>query len=510
MSMVGPAGSRVGPRRGERLDRALIAVTVALTVGAVGAAAVPDLRLRYVAPALDVVLETVTTLVTLSVAALAWARFRQRGEPVALFQAAAFLVLAIGNGLTVLLMATGLDGPAGMTLAAPTQAPLYDFAITHLFAAGLLVAGGTAALRLRRVDHARALVLGAAAALLLVIALVQLGVDRLPVLASVDATSVPSATPLGVVVEVVGAALFLWAAGISRSLYRRDGSIGDAYLTVGLVFAAFAQVEVAFHPGAYTGLVTIGDVMRLAFDVILLLGIQAEAAAAMSGLRRANDDLARLQVVELERAALQERARLARELHDGLAQDLWLAKLATGRLAALPDLGLAARALAEELSGTIDDGLAEARQAVAALRLSAGSPGTLCEMLASSVDDFADRFGLQVEFDCQGDLPPMSARAQAESLRITQEALTNVRRHADATVVRVRAALEEGRLVVVIGDNGRGFDPDAVGGSGFGVASMRERAALIGGELHIDSRPQDGTRVRLIVPFATVASAGAS
>jgi signal transduction histidine kinase len=321
---------------------------------------------------------------------------------------------------------------------------------------------------------------------------------------------VPSATPLGVVVEVVGAALFLWAAGISRSLYRRDGSIGDAYLTVGLVFAAFAQVEVAFHPGAYTGLVTIGDVMRLAFDVILLLGIQAEAAAAMSGLRRANDDLARLQVVELERAALQERARLARELHDGLAQDLWLAKLATGRLAALPDLGLAARALAEELSGTIDDGLAEARQAVAALRLSAGSPGTLCEMLASSVDDFADRFGLQVEFDCQGDLPPMSARAQAESLRITQEALTNVRRHADATVVRVRAALEEGRLVVVIGDNGRGFDPDAVGGSGFGVASMRERAALIGGELHIDSRPQDGTRVRLIVPFATVASAGAS
>ena len=120
------------------------------------------------------------------------------------------------------------------------------------------------------------------------------------------------------------------------------------------------------------------------------------------------------------------------------------------------------------------------------------------------VDEFADRFGVRAEFTCEEPLPPLPARAQAEALRIAQEALSNASRHADATVVRVRASVEEGRLVVVVGDNGSGFDPGTVGRFGFGLASMRERAALIGGELHIDSRPQDGTRVSLFLPLNPV------
>ncbi len=67
--------------------------------------------------------------------------------------------------------------------------------------------------------------------------------------------------------------------------------------------------------------------------------------------------------------------------------------------------------------------------------------------------------------------------------------------------MRVRAGVEAGRLVVVVGDNGCGFDPESVGRTAFGLASMRERASLIGGELHIDSRPRDGTRVSLLVPL---------
>ena len=113
---------------------------------------------------------------------------------------------------------------------------------------------------------------------------------------------------------------------------------------------------------------------------------------------------------------------------------------------------------------------------------------------------------MRVEFECASSLPALPPRAQAEALRIAQEALSNVRRHADATFVRVRAAVEEGRLVVAVGDNGRGFDPDAVGQNAFGLASMRERAALIGGELRIESAPQDGTRVSLLVPLALAAA----
>jgi signal transduction histidine kinase len=498
-------------------------VVVALIVGAVASLAVPGLHVRVVAPALNLVLDTVTTLVTLSVAALGWVRYRERGEPVALFQAAAFLVLAIANGLTLGLATSGLDARTGMALSAPGQAPLYVFTLARLLVAGLLVVGGLAGLRHRHPRRPLLVLFGSALAVLLLIALVEAGAASLPPLGSVAAatgaagasapgTALPSPTLLGASAGVLVAGLYLWAAALSRRLCHRDLLVADGYLAVGLVVAAFAQVANAMYPGTYTGLVTSGDLLRLAFDVILLLGIQADMRATLVHLRLANADLARLQDVEVERAALAERAHLSRELHDGVAQNLWLAKLKAGRLAALPDLGPEASALTDELGEAIDAGLSEARQAVAAMRLAGEPVGTLRELLSRSVDDFADRFGLRVEFDCTAGLPPLTPRAQAEALRVAQEALTNVRRHADATVVHVRAAVEDGRLVVVISDNGCGFDPATVGVSAFGLAGMRERAAIIGAELHIDSAPQDGTRVSLLVPLAlagTPASTGA-
>jgi signal transduction histidine kinase len=220
-----------------------------------------------------------------------------------------------------------------------------------------------------------------------------------------------------------------------------------------------------------------------------------------------------VQLVDRERAlaAAQERERLARELHDGLAQDLWLAKLKTTRLAAQPDLDAEARALADEITAAVDAGMTEARQAVAAMRQSPGGNGRLRELLTRSLEDFEDRFGLPVEFECDAELPALSARAEAETLRIMQEALTNVRRHADATVVRARAAAaEDGRLVLEVRDNGRGFDANAVGSAAYGLAGMRERAAVIGGEILIESSPQRGTVVRLSVPSVAEAPTAAS
>jgi signal transduction histidine kinase len=499
-----------------RLDVVLVVAVVSLTLGAAASVVVPGLSTRIVAPSLDLVLDTVTTLVTLSVAALAWVRYRERGEPAALFQSAAFLMLAVANGSAVALVVTGLDARVGSALSAPGQGPLYVFTLARLLASGLLVAGSLEALRHRRPRRAGPVLVGSAIATLLILALLAAPAGSLPALGTVAATSpagaaapgalMPALTPLGAAASMLVAGLYLWAAALSRRLYRRDGSIGDAYLSVGLTFASLAQVATAVHPGVYTGVVTSGDLLRLAFDVILLAGIQAEARATLRHLRVANTDLARLQVVEVERAALAERAHLSRELHDGLAQNLWLAKLKAGRLAALSDLGPEATALTDELGEAIDAGLAEARQAVAAMRLVGEPVGTLRRLLSQSADDFADRFGLRVEFECVSDLPPLPPRAQAEALRIAQEALTNVRRHADATVVRVRAAVEEGRLIVAVGDNGRGFDPDAVGQPAYGLASMRERAALIGGELRIDSALQEGTRVSLLVPLALAAA----
>jgi signal transduction histidine kinase len=215
-----------------------------------------------------------------------------------------------------------------------------------------------------------------------------------------------------------------------------------------------------------------------------------------------------LQLVDRERAlaAAQERERLARELHDGLAQDLWLAKLKATRLASQPELGPESRILTDEVTAAVDAGLAEAHEAVAAMRL-VGDEGTpVGELLSQVLEDFEERFGLAVEFDCEAKLPTLPARTEAELLRIVQEALTNVRRHADATVVRVRAAVEARQLILEVRDNGRGFSLESVGESPYGLAGMRERAGLIGGQIEIESAPRKGTRVRLAVPVQNAAA----
>ncbi len=218
----------------------------------------------------------------------------------------------------------------------------------------------------------------------------------------------------------------------------------------------------------------------------------------LRALREANIELRRLGDAELASAALEERARLAREIHDGLAQDLWFAKLKHSRLAQIAGFAPEAKQLSDEVEGAIDNALAEARQAVAAMRQSSET-GPLVDMLARHVDDFADRFALRAELKIHGPVPEIGARAQAELLRIVQEAMTNVRKHADATVVRVDVT-SNGELLVTVTDNGRGFRPENIS-SGFGLESMRQRAAIIGARLTVTSEPQNGTRVELAMPI---------
>ena len=156
----------------------------------------------------------------------------------------------------------------------------------------------------------------------------------------------------------------------------------------------------------------------------------------MRSLRTANDSLARMRDAEIESAALEERARLSHELHDGLAQDLWLAKLKIGRLAAAPGLAPGDRALADEAIKAVDVGLTEARQAVIALRDTGQTTDSFGDLLERYIGDVEDRFGMTVSFDCSGQLPQLGARTKAEVLRIVQEALSNAARHADAHAVR--------------------------------------------------------------------------
>ena len=493
------------------LDGLVVGLVLLLVPGTIVAVVAPGLFPGVVNPSLDLVFNTLATVVTISVSMLAWTRFRQGDDAGAAFHAAAFMVLAALNGFAVLVATTRLDSQAGMTPDSPGGTVLYLSVLARTIAGALLVLGGIASLSKLHV-HRRLAIAAGATVILVIVALAQRDSGWLPPLVatgnsrpslegSLPASLLVAPTPFGTATQALGAALFLWAAALCRRLYRRDGHVGDACLAVGLVFAAFAEAQPTFYLGASVGIVTTGDLLRLIFDVVLLVGLQAQAASYFASLRLANRAMSRSRETDAEHAALEERARLSRELHDGLAQDLWVAKLKTRRLAAQVGLGVEAQALAGELSAAIDAGLADAQQAVAAMRLPCEPSGTFSELMGRYVDEIADRFGLRVEFSSEQPLPSLSPRAQAETLRIAREALSNASRHADATVVRVRAAVEDGRLVIVVGDNGRGFDPDAVGCSAFGLASMRERAALIGGEVHIDSRPRDGTRVRLSLPL---------
>jgi signal transduction histidine kinase len=309
----------------------------------------------------------------------------------------------------------------------------------------------------------------------------------------------PGSAPMLVVVQGAIGAGFLVAALLAHRGFRRSGRTADALLAAGLVVAAFSQVHSAIHPGSYTGLVTIGDVLRLAFYGLLLIGVVAEHRADLADLRAATMEVRRLAASEFAAAALEERARLAREIHDGLAQDLWYAKLKHSRLAQMGGFTTDAKQLSDEVEGAIDNALAEARHAVAAMRQGAET-GPLLDMLTRHVDDFADRFALRAELSTDGRIPEVGARAQAELLRIVQEAMTNVRKHADATVVRVEVATN-GELRLSVIDNGRGFRPENVS-SGFGLESMRQRAAVIGADLNVTSELQNGTRVELTMPIA--------
>lgn len=472
----------------------------------------PTVGIAVVDETLDLVINTGATLAALAISALAWARYRVTHEAFAFAQAAAFLTLGTVNGLVI--MALILDrGPAlGFSLDDPGPIPVLSFVLARFVAAAILLVGGIAALPRVRMRPRWAGVLAVAPAALTVTLLsIVRRLDPVSPLtpAAIEHLQREPNQPLALatlssgllLVQLGIGAIFVAAAWFAYRATVREGRPADAYLAAGLILAAFSQVHSALNPGSYLALVTTGDLLRGAFYCALLAGVIVQSRSDVRELQDANVELVRLRDAEVHRALLEERGRLAREVHDGLAQDLWYARLQQGRLAQM--LTDEPRALAEDVMDAIDSGIADARQTVMAMR--AGSTDApLLDVVGRYVEDFADRYAIQARFERNGGVPALPARTQAEVLRIVQEALNNVRKHADATVVRVRTTTDDGGLKITIMDNGRGFNVAATT-DGFGITGMRERAGLIGAELEVESAPLDGTCVRLFVPASTAA-----
>jgi signal transduction histidine kinase len=477
-----------------RLDAALAVTGGGLALFTILLVIQPALSGRVSAPFVDVAINVAATLVAGAVAILAWVRWRETGRVGALYESAAFVVLTVTNGLTLGLVLIGRGDLFGLDPGESGSAPVYLWTLARLAAAALLVAGAAHGLRrARQPSHPLAIAVGPAIGLLVIA--VALG-------SRASTQPLPFQHATIVVVQVVIFGFYLAAAFLFRRLYIRERLVSHAFLAVGLVVAAFSQLHFAMNPVITIGIVTAGDVLRLAFVAVLFLGIHAELQSDLEALRGANAELRRLRDVDAASAGLAERSRLAREIHDGLAQDLWYAKLKQGRMVQAPELLDETRATGKEVLSALDAALADARQAVMALRVDTTTTGSsLAEVLRSYVDDFADRFGIRAEFAVDGEVPRLSARTEAEALRIVQEALNNVRRHADATLVRVNLDFTGDGVRATVGDNGKGFDAEARPPDRYGLRGMAERAELIGAALAIESRPADGTRVVLDIPL---------
>lgn len=191
---------------------------------------------------------------------------------------------------------------------------------------------------------------------------------------------------------------------------------------------------------------------------------------------------ARLAEESAVHARADERTRLAREIHDQLAQSL------------------TAIALQIE-SGRYDDALRvtretldEARRSVMNLRAEPLAGRPLAQALAVLVREFTSRTGIRVSLDA-GDACALPLASEAELYRIAEQALANVRDHADAKHVQVALSCTRGKVTLAIADDGRGFDPRRIAEDRHGVRGMRERARIAGGTLRIASAPGAGTRV---------------
>ncbi|GAA2630598.1 sensor histidine kinase [Actinomadura fulvescens] len=311
--------------------------------------------------------------------------------------------------------------------------------------------------------------------------------------------------------------LYVLIAGLGALSYLRTG--GAALFIVSIphfwIFAGGPRRSILFSGAAALataagGILRNGDpatgnviVTLLAFVASVVLGLSMlkiiERSEERAGRLSAELETTQRELLEAHRrqGAVLERERLAREIHDTLAQGfasiVVLAEAARSGIATDPDRSAQQLLSIEQ---TARENLAEARVLVGSAPQSGIAPGSVARTLRRTLDRFAEDTGLTVT----ADLPDIDCDQQTRIalLRCTQESLANVRKHAAATTVGAVLTRHPHAVELEITDDGRGF---AVAESrGFGLDGMRRRLAELGGELTVTSSPGDGTRVLAMIP----------
>jgi signal transduction histidine kinase len=432
----------------------------------------PVLDFAYLSPRGHLVLDTVDTCVALLAAYLAHGRFVRGARLGDLLLAQCLLLLGLANGLggAVAALLPGAPGATEVWLPMMLRA-----AGAVLLLAAALAGSDRPSSASRRWSWAGPLMVVAAA----------VGVSWLvgPVLPiAVDATFIGDAShpplltghPALIVGHLVGAACFL---GASLLYTRRALQTGDElvrWLGAACALGGFARVNYALAPTVYTDWLYAGDLLRTGFYLLLLVGSVRELSLYWTAR-------------EL-RAVEEDRRRLARELHDGVVQELTYIRVEAH---SIPD-----ESLRDHVIHATDRALDEARTAIHALGHLRTEP--LAEMLDRAARELARRHQLTVQVEAD-DRVVTDQHHQHTILRIVREAVTNAARHGRASTVRIELGQEDGGRVVRVCDDGSGFDPGSAARSsaGYGMISMAERARSLPGTLEIDSAVGRGSEVRV-------------
>lgn len=254
-------------------------------------------------------------------------------------------------------------------------------------------------------------------------------------------------------------------------------------------FAALAR------SGMYTALRARGDLVGLVAleDVVpeVYGPEQQDLLESLSSLLALSIDNARWFGRLRTLGAEAERARIARELHDRVAQSLAYVAFELERMQVIPGDKVGEIA---DLRVVVRDIVRELRETIYQLRANVSEVADIQMVAGGYLKRFAERTGIATQW-IPSATSALPYRIEQELWRIGQEALVNVERHADATSVIVRWEVADGIARLEVADNGSGFEPAAVAGEHYGLVGMRERADAIGAQLAIESRPGHGTKV---------------
>lgn len=256
--------------------------------------------------------------------------------------------------------------------------------------------------------------------------------------------------------------------------------------------------------GGYVGVITI---QTLAIGAGIVFGQKAaeqhrqrdEMMAKLEATLEENAGLhAQLLTQAREAGVLDERQRMAREIHDTLAQGLTgiiTQVQAAQQMWPEPDRS---RPHLDRALLLAKDSLAEARRSVQALRPAALEDAQLPEALGELARDWADGMNVEVSVDVTGDRVRLGPATEVALFRVAQEALTNIAKHADATRVGLTLSYLGDVVLLDVRDDGRGFRAEGV--AGFGLKSMRQRIRGVGGELELETTPGEGTAISASIP----------